>query len=30
MAIKNEYLLKLLEDVKKRNQNEPEFIQTVT
>ena len=27
--MKNEYLLKVLEDVKKRNQGEPEFIQAV-
>ena len=30
MAIKNEYLLSLLERVKKRNAGEPEFIQAVT
>ena len=30
MAIKNAYLLDLLERVEKRNQNEPEFIQAVT
>ncbi len=30
MALKNEYLLDLLERVEKRNPNEPEFIQTVT
>lgn len=30
MAITNEYLLDLLERVKKRNPGEPEFIQTVT
>ena len=30
MAIKNEYLLSVLETVKKRNQGEPEFIQAVT
>ncbi len=30
MALKNEYLLDLLERVKKRNPGEPEFIQTVT
>ena len=30
MALKNEYLLDLLERVKQRNPNEPEFIQTVT
>ena len=30
MAIKNAYLLDLLERVQKRNQNEPEFIQAVT
>ncbi len=30
MAIKNAYLLDLLERVKKRNQGEPEFIQAVT
>lgn len=30
MAIKNEYLLGVLETVKKRNANEPEFIQAVT
>ncbi len=28
--MKNQYLLKVLEDVKKRNPGEPEFIQTVT
>ena len=30
MALKNQYLIDLLERVKKRNQGEPEFIQTVT
>ena len=30
MAIKNAYLLDLLERIKQRNQNEPEFIQAVT
>ena len=30
MAIKNTYLLDLLERTKKRNPNEPEFIQAVT
>lgn len=30
MKLTNEYLLSLLEDVKKRNSNEPEFIQAVT
>ncbi len=30
MALKNEYLVDLLERVKKRNAGEPEFIQTVT
>ena len=30
MALKNEYLLDLLERVKQRNPGEPEFIQTVT
>ena len=30
MAIKNAYLLDLLERTKKRNPNEPEFIQAVT
>ena len=30
MAIKNAYLVDLLERVKKRNQGEPEFIQAVT
>ena len=30
MALKNEYLIDLLERVKKRNAGEPEFIQTVT
>ena len=30
MALKNQYLVELLERVKKRNANEPEFIQTVT
>ena len=30
MALKNQYLIELLERVKKRNANEPEFIQTVT
>ncbi|MBO5285280.1 MAG: NADP-specific glutamate dehydrogenase [Clostridia bacterium] len=30
MAIKNEYLLSVLETVKKRNPSEPEFIQAVT
>ena len=30
MALKNQYLLDLLERVKTRNQGEPEFIQTVT
>ena len=30
MAIKNEYLLKVIEDVKRRNPGEPEFHQTVT
>ncbi|MDE5736804.1 MAG: NADP-specific glutamate dehydrogenase [Oscillospiraceae bacterium] len=30
MALKNQYLLDLLERVKARNQGEPEFIQTVT
>ncbi len=30
MSIKNEYLLKVIDDVKKRNPNEPEFHQTVT
>ena len=29
MALKNEYLLGVLETVKKRNANEPEFIQAV-
>ena len=30
MALKNQYLIDLLETVKKRNQSEPEFIQAVT
>ncbi|MBE6589732.1 MAG: NADP-specific glutamate dehydrogenase, partial [Ruminococcaceae bacterium] len=30
MSIKNEYLLKVLEDVKKRNPGELEFHQTVS
>jgi len=30
MALKNQYLIDLLERVKKRNPGEPEFIQTVT
>ena len=30
MALKNQYLIDLLERVKKRNAGEPEFIQTVT
>ena len=30
MALKNQYLIDLLENVKKRNQGEPEFIQAVT
>ncbi len=30
MALKNQYLIDLLERVKQRNQGEPEFIQTVT
>jgi glutamate dehydrogenase (NADP+) len=30
MALKNKYLVDLLETVKKRNQGEPEFIQAVT
>ena len=30
MAIKNAYLLDLIERIKQRNQNEPEFIQAVT
>ena len=30
MSIKNEYLLKVIEDVKKRNPGEEEFHQTVT
>lgn len=30
MALKNQYLIDLLETVKKRNQGEPEFIQAVT
>ncbi len=30
MALKNEYLVNLLETVKKRNAGEPEFLQTVT
>ncbi len=30
MKLTNEYLLSLLEDVKKRNSNEPEFIQAVS
>ncbi len=30
MALKNEYLLKVLETVKKRDGGEPEFLQTVT
>ncbi len=30
MALKNQYLIELLETVKKRNAGEPEFIQTVT
>lgn len=30
MALKNEYLLKVLEETKKRNAAEPEFIQAVT
>ncbi|MGN1106831.1 MAG: NADP-specific glutamate dehydrogenase, partial [Huintestinicola sp.] len=30
MALKNTYLIDLLETVKKRNQGEPEFIQAVT
>ena len=30
MAIKNAYLLDLLQRVEKRNPNEPEFIQAVT
>lgn len=30
MALKNQYLIDLLERVQKRNAGEPEFIQTVT
>jgi len=30
MALKNQYLIELMETVKKRNQGEPEFIQAVT
>ena len=30
MALKNQYLIDLLETVKKRNPGEPEFIQAVT
>lgn len=30
MALKNQYLIDLLETVKKRNAGEPEFIQAVT
>ncbi|MDD6085112.1 MAG: Glu/Leu/Phe/Val dehydrogenase dimerization domain-containing protein, partial [Oscillospiraceae bacterium] len=30
MALKNEYLISVLETVKKRNPGEPEFIQAVT
>ena len=30
MALKNQYLIDLLETVKKRNPSEPEFIQAVT
>lgn len=30
MALKNQYMINLLETVKKRNANEPEFIQAVT
>ena len=30
MALTNKYLIDLIENVKKRNQNEPEFIQAVT
>ncbi len=30
MALKNSYLINLIENVKKRNQGEPEFIQAVT
>ncbi|MCQ2460128.1 MAG: NADP-specific glutamate dehydrogenase, partial [Ruminococcus sp.] len=30
MALKNQYLNSVLETVKKRNANEPEFIQAVT
>ena len=30
MALKNKYLIDLIENVKKRNQGEPEFIQAVT
>ena len=30
MALTNTYLINLLENVKKRNQGEPEFIQAVT
>ena len=30
MAIKNAYLLDLLQRIEKRNANEPEFIQAVT
>ena len=30
MAIKNSYLQGVLEDVKKRNPGEPEFLQAVT
>ena len=30
MALTNKYLIDLIENVKKRNQNEPEFIQVVT
>ncbi|MCH5185857.1 MAG: NADP-specific glutamate dehydrogenase, partial [Oscillospiraceae bacterium] len=30
MAVKNQYLIDLLETVKKRNSGEPEFIQAVT
>ena len=30
MALKNQYLIDLLARVEKRNQGEPEFIQTVT
>ena len=30
MALKNQYLIDLLQTVKKRNPGEPEFIQAVT